>query len=343
MLVVLGDIHFSSARPYSVATCEAFLDWFKDWELNNADNALLLLGDLVHSSVNGGLVIEFVERLWRYSRFDEIHIIPGNHDIKRRDGIDQLAYEFLRNHDGVYIYDRATVAHIQKLSVVMLPHYIPGPHELGMIEHYSNAWNYFTDEYDLVVGHFMEESMSFGTSDAVLNLRKLRTRHICLGHVHTRTNPEIYVGSVFPNRTNENDNSRAAVCFDSSGNRSEYPLPVFCEYITVQYPNDLPRTNALVPIYTITNCTNEQIARLRYGDIHIRKLVRGLDIASKSEYSTGNAELTQLDTAKLFQDFLKAQDPPLPRAVAAICSTSLKNTTNLAYGNRDTTEALLQA
>lgn len=343
MLVVLGDIHFSSSKNYFVAAGEKFLSWFQQWELNDKDNELLLLGDLVHSSVNGGVVIEFVERMARYSRFNKIHIIPGNHDLKRRDGIDQLAYEFLRHNDDVVIYDRITEASIQGMNVLLMPHYIPRPGEPPMLEYYSRAYERFTGDYDLVVGHFMEEKLSFGISDAVFNLDKLHTKHLCLGHLHTRTDPNIYVGSVYPNRTNENDPRRAAILFDR-GIRSEQLLPVFCEFQTVQYPNELPDTKALVPIYTITNCTSESLVRHRYGNIFIRKIVRGLDIPSKTEFSPGRRDGGQaLDVCEMFTRFMKTQEPPLDRRVAGICLSSLKPATNLEYDSRNPSEAVLQA
>jgi calcineurin-like phosphoesterase family protein len=342
LLAILGDIHFSSSKDYFVATAEAFLAWFKTWDKNNEDNELLLLGDLVHSSVNGGVVVEFVERLWIYSQFNRIHIIPGNHDVKRRDGLDQLAYEFLRHKDDVTIYDRITSVEIQGMNVLMMPHYIPLPGEPPMLEYYSRAHELFPDEYDLVVGHFMEESLAFGTSDAVFNLGKLNASHICLGHLHTRSNPEIYVGSVYPNRTNENDSSRAAILFEA-GRRFEEPLPVFCEFLTVQHPEPLPETKALVPIYTITNVASEKLAKLRYGDIFIRKVVQGMSIPGKSEMTLGRSEFAQaLNVSELFNGFMRAQEPPMERRVASICLSSLKDTTNLEYGSRNPRETVLQ-
>lgn len=348
MLVVLGDIHFSSSRDYFVAVSEAFLKWFKDWQHNTSGNELLLLGDIVHSSVNSGIVIDFVERMWKSSNFDCIHIIPGNHDLKRVDGVDQLAYEFLRNKPDVRLYDRAVVANIQGLSVLLMPHYIPKANEPLMLDYYSHAYEYFTAEYDLVAGHFMEEGMSFGTTDAVFNLHKLNTKHICLGHLHTRANPEIYVGSVYPNRTNENDYSRAAVLFEKDAmglvTRREELLPTFCEFITVQYPEELPTTKALVPIYTITNCVGERLVKLKYGDVFIRKVMQGLDIPKKTELSVERSASAQsLNARELFDKFMRSQEPPLDRRVATLCLSSLETPTNLEYGSRNPSEAVLQA
>lgn len=342
MLVVLGDIHFSSAKDYFVAAGEAFLKWFKTWHHNHEDNELLLLGDLAHSSVNSGIAIDFMEKLWQYSQFSRIHIIPGNHDIKRCDGVDQLAYEFLRNKPDIKIYDRMQLACIQGMSVLLMPHYIPKPGEPPMLESYSRAYELYADTYDIVAGHFMEESMAFGTSDAVFNFSKIKARHVCLGHLHTRSNPSIYVGSVFPNRVNENDRTRAAVLFED-GNRAEELLPTFCEFITVQYPDELRTTDALVPVYTFTNCASEKLIKLRYGDVFVRKVVQGLDIPKKSELVTGRSDTQGLDVAELFNSFMKTQDPPLDRRVASICMTSLKTATNLAYGSRNPSETVLQA
>ena len=103
MIAILGDIHFSSSKDYFIATCESFLSWFKSWKVNSSENSLILAGDIVQSSINGGIVIDFLERFYTYSRFKEIHIVVGNHDCKISDGRSQLAYEFYKNNPDVQI------------------------------------------------------------------------------------------------------------------------------------------------------------------------------------------------------------------------------------------------
>ena len=104
MICVLGDIHFNSSKDYMMKTCERFLDWYKTWNLNVPQNTLILAGDLVHSAVNGGIVIHFLEEFASNSRFKEVHIVVGNHDKKKVDGINQLAYEFFLQKKNFKIY-----------------------------------------------------------------------------------------------------------------------------------------------------------------------------------------------------------------------------------------------
>ena len=333
MIAILGDIHFSSARDYFIEIGQKIIEWFANWSYNKKGNELILAGDIVHSAVNGGLVINMIEQLVISSRFDTIHIIPGNHDVKRRDGVVQLAYEFLRSRPCIKIYDRLTDTVIQGKRVLMLPHYIPNGNEVPMTELYSNLHKTHPEAYDLVVGHFIEETMAFGASDAVKNISKLKTRHLCLGHLHTRANPNIYIGSVYANKINEADSSRAAWIIDDSCSKIEDPLPIFCEYQTVQYPEMPVYSNALVRVLTITNCTNERLARMQYGkDIFIRKLVHTLD-SKKTDDTQSSDRIQELDPVQLFRDFIKNRSTVIDRNVAMLCMSLLKKGTNLTYDN----------
>lgn len=296
----------------------------------------------MHSAVNGGVVIDFVERFVNSSRFDRIHIVVGNHDIKRRDGIVQLAYEFLRDRPKVRIYDRPTSVTIQDKLCLMLPHYIAEGAELPMIENYSSLYKRYREKFDIVVGHFMEESMSFGMTDTIRNIDKLSYKHLCLGHLHIRTNPEIYIGSVYANKINEGDDSRAAWIIADT--KTEERLPVFCDYFTVRYPEALPATNAKVPVYTITNCPSEKLARLQYGNIAIRKVIQQLSIPNREGSLEDDSATKNLDPELMFKEFMRLTPTPLDRRVAALCLSLLKNATNLGYdNNRDPGPAILQA
>lgn len=344
MIAILGDIHFSSSRDYLIAVSNEILNWFRSWKYNTPGNELILAGDVVHSAVNGGLVIDMVEQLVSDSKFDAIHIIPGNHDLKRKDGVVQLAYEFLRERPNIYIYDKAAEAEIQGLRVLFLPHYIPASAtEPSMTESYSNIYKNQVKDYDIVVGHFMEESVSFGALDAIKNISKIRTKHLCLGHLHIRSNPNIYIGSVYANKSTEEDSTRAAWIIDEKGNKYEDKLPVFCEYITVRYPEELPPSNAKVRALTIANCTNERLARMKYGEsVFIRKLVHSLDVNAKKDFDYYlSDESYELRPDELFKEFIRTRGSVIDRNVATLCITLLKKSTNLVYGDGNSSSALL--
>lgn len=330
MLVILGDLHLRADKDYFIATCECFLDWFKNWKYNNQENELILAGDLVEQAAPGGITISFLERLAIDSKFKHIHICVGNHDNKKINGISQLAYEFLDHKSNITIYRNPKEVTIQGKKALILPYFL-GLNDLdfSMKEYYSNIYRNkkFSNDYDLVVGHFSGDDVFFSDSpDCVSNLDKL-TGRVCLGHIHTREiNPNRYIGSVFAGKKNENDDTRAAWILDGD-TWFEDKLPLFNEFVSVVYPNEIPPTSALIPIYTVLNCNSETLARQTYGNIYIRKVTSSTtDISSKEDYSVERSfnAIKEFDIKSLFEDFLKSRTTPFKDRVAEKCRTLIQ-------------------
>lgn len=331
MICLLGDIHFNSSKDYYRDICEAFLNWYRDWKHNKSTNTLILAGDLVESAANAGIVIDWLTRLLDYSRFNHIYVCAGNHDKKIISGIPQLAYEFYKSRDNVTVLETITRTNIEGAEILFLPYY-SGVNASGLSMHdfYSNL--YKTDEYskyfDFVVGHVGGSDALFeGSNDCIDNLDKLNTGRLCFGHIHTRSsNPRRYLGSVYACKKNENDNTRAAWLYDPITRCwSEDRLPIFSEYLTASYPEELPITDAIVPIYTILNCTSIELAKKEYGDIRIRKAVSTpYEIAESSDSTATPASSTRsMSLQDLFRDFVASQSPPLDETVLKKCEALL--------------------
>lgn len=324
MICILGDVHFNSSKDYYIHIGNAFIDWFANWIHNNSANVLILAGDLVNTSVNGGIVIDQLERLILASKFKSIYLVVGNHDVKKKDGVEQLAYKFLAQKPNIHIIERLSLQQIEGANVLLLPHYLPEANEPTMVDYYSNLHKTIHNDILLTVGHFSDEQYTFGT-DGVRNLEKLKTKYICLGHIHTRVNPKRYIGSVYTTRLGEHDNTRAAWLLDTATKQMLYdPLPTFSEFLSAEYPNPLPETKAIVPIYTITNCASEQLARMQYGNIFIRKVLRGSDLKKvTSDHTEVSKNVQNMDIPAMFTEFLRTYPVPLDRSVASICSKLL--------------------
>ena len=331
-IVILGDIHLADTSEYKRATSEAFLDWFASWEQNTNDNYLILTGDLVDICLLTGRVTDYLERFIASSRFRELHICVGNHDKKKILGIDQLAYEFYARKTNVHYYSEISEISINGKSVLMLPYYL-GTNDQGltMTEYYSQLYKdpHYSQYHDLVVGHFCDEEFSFsGASDTVLNVDKLQEKNgkVCLGHIHTRNiNPGLFIGSTWACKKNENDPNRAAWVMDESGCWHEEKLPVFCEYLEVSYPDPLPESKAMVPIYTVLNCASEQIARSQYGDIYIRKTVAGEnEHKSKQDTSISVDSVKGFDILEYFDTFWETSDIKDNKEAYTLCRQALE-------------------
>ena len=329
MIAILGDIHFSSLRDYFTEASAQFIKWFTSWEKNRKGNNLILAGDLVQNALNGGVVVSYLEEFYTSSRFDHIYIVVGNHDLKKVNGIDQLAYSFYSLKDNVSIYTEPTEVVIENKRVLMLP-YFDDVDKKGrsMAELYSSIYKgtEFSNKYDLVVGHFAGRDASFpGSVDCIENLEKINTKKLCLGHIHTRmTDPKKYIGSVFANRKGEEDNTRAAWILDGD-TWYEDRLPVFVEFLEVTYPNSLPSSGALVPVYTVLNCSSEALAKSLYGDIYIRRVKADLNDSplKHREFQDIFSSTKHTDIETLFNKFISIKTPPLDPAVEEKCREAL--------------------
>lgn len=334
MICILGDIHFNSSKDYYRDICEAFLKWFSGWDLNTESNELILAGDLVESAANAGIVVDWLTQLLDTSRFNHIYICVGNHDKKIISGVPQLAYEFYKSREDVTVIEELASINIEGAEVLFLP-YFTGVNSLGLSMHDYYSELYKTDtcskHYDFVVGHIGGSDALFeGSNDCIDNLDRINTDRLCFGHIHTRSaNPERYLGSVYACKKNENDNTRAAWIYNPVSKRwSEERLPVFAEYLSVSYPEDLPATNAIVPIYTVLNCTSKDLAKKRYGNIRIRKVVAtGYEITGSGKNSSAPTSSTRsMSLTDLFKDFITTQSPPLDDAVLKKCESLLEST-----------------
>ncbi len=209
--------------------------------------------------------------------FRTVHICVGNHDKKKINGVTQLAYDFYKNRDNVFVHEVLEEAKVGSHNVLFMPYFL-GTNQYGMTMHdyYSDIpWNKnLSGQYDLAVGHFSGSDAVFpGSVDYVDNLEKINAKHVILGHIHTRyVSRDRYIGSVFACKKSENDYTRSAVIIDDNNNRTEEELPLFNEYLSVLYPSPLPESKAIVPIYTVLNCSSVPMANLTYGDIFIRRV-----------------------------------------------------------------------
>lgn len=332
MVVFMGDIHLRDDKEYFKIICMNFLDWYKSWELNRPGNSLVLAGDLVENALLTGTVADYLEKFAMYSRFDGVYVCVGNHDIRKVNDANQLAYEFLKNKPTFHIYEEVSEIDVDGRKGLLLP-YFKGVNYFGqtMGEYYGSLWNNprFQKHYDFVLGHFNDESIVFGGElDVVRNLDKLDAGRILLGHIHTRyIRPDRYIGSVFACKKGENDSSRAVQILDDEGWREE-PLPVFNEFINVTYPDRLPKSKCQVPIYTILNCGSESVARSKYGNVFIKKVTSNLvdsTVRRRVSWDSGFETIKNLNMMDMFDEFAKIQNPPLSQDVIDECKGYLMN------------------
>lgn len=286
---------------------------------------------MVESALLTGTVANYLDRFINSSRFRSTHICKGNHDDKKFNGEYKLAYDFYRNRDNVYIYEKMTEVMIDGHNVLFLPYYLgTNEYNLSMSDYYSDIpWNKnLSGKYDLVVGHFCGTEAIFpGSTDYVKNLDKINAKHIILGHIHTRyLSRERYIGSVFACKKNENDYTRSAIIIDDNNNRTEEPLPLFNEFLSVLYPEDLPESKAIVPIYTILNCGTIPIANVRYGDIFIRRVTTDKEEAIQHRrlpMDSNFSEVKTIDIKSVVNSFFE-DNKQYNNQIKDICLSMLK-------------------
>lgn len=322
-ICILGDLHLRDDKDYFVETCEQFLEWFRLQPYNNKENTLILLGDLVERALLSGRVAEYLERFIKYSQYKDIHIIVGNHDLKRQYNTEQLAYHFYVNKPHIHIHYNCEKFIVEGKSILAMPHFNGvNSYNQNLVQFYSTLTEKkaYQEHYDLALGHFNCDDISFG-NQAVHDIEKLDADRVVLGHIHGRDrNPDRYLGSVFAGKVDENDNNRAMLVVDGDS-IEEYRLPKFNEFLSAYYPEELPKSDALVPIYKIYNCTSESIAREKYGNIFIQKTIRAeSDVKiNKSKVSFEQNFSSSLNIKDILRELLSNR-PDISQNAKNICN-----------------------
>lgn len=327
MIVVIGDNHFSDSRPWSAEATNAQIDYIINHPLNNKNNTLILTGDIVDIPFMSGRVYSMLLKFFFGLKFKEVYVVQGNHDIKM-DKLERpvLAYDFLldkMNLDGnfthIHAITKVTTMTLEGLKVLFLP-FVYTTSE-GSIKDYENLpEDIIKTEYDLCVTHVADTSLSVYPGH-LIDLSAVKATYWASGHVHAPSSH--YVGSVLPNSSAESGIERQFRTYSKEEGETIVKIDNLLGYYTVQFPEDLPTVSSKVSVFTITSCSDESIARQRYGDIYIRKCVPSLSL-DKESLSKSDIDL---DTKNLSPEVLYTEWRGLTKikeSVKSLCDSYFK-------------------
>jgi len=223
----------------------------------------------------------------------------GNHDIKYNDIGTSYPFSFVTLPEFI---EKATskieviLEHkMEKLgnkNFLFLPYRLPVD-GIGNKLYSSPIPDYSEKQFDSVFGHFTEESLNSFFGEPI-NISWINTKDRCFGHIHN-SDGKVYLGSIVPNSVSEAGKDRFIKVYDLEG--TEQPklekIPPIFDYSTVNYPDNLPSTNASVTSWTIDNCVDEITARSRYGNIYIRQVLYNNKASYSSEGATMNSDINK--------------------------------------------------
>lgn len=324
MLYVFGDLHLSAMNEWSVEVGEKVIDWLKVFakEISEKDPnpVILWLGDITEKDVNPGDVIDQEYRIFDICSkyFKRTYVLMGNHDLKLYKQKAQHSLKFLRNIQNVTIIDKPETFTECGVKVRALPHIRVEGETLS--SYYSKMK--FNEDVDLTVGHWNKIDPQMPMIEGV-RTNNLRTKMLCLGHIHTRIDPD-YTGSIFPNKITETG-ERVYKVFNNGALVKEVQLPEFLRYECLSYP-DKPKPNdkSVVTVYTVTGLNNIHAAKSYYPDLYIKKVEKKeIDTKKTTDYKSSSL-FSYESNLQAYNDWLKETQYPIGRRAAAIMSAVLK-------------------
>lgn len=306
-VVTIGDLHFNEDRPWGIETGDATIELIANHSLNSPENICILLGDLTEKAMFSGLIFDQLIKLFSSLKFKETYILVGNHDMKmNKMGKPTLTYQFLRSKKNqktfpnIQIVQDPSVMTLEDMKILFLPWL---NNDLQQYEHLSSELA--DQEYFLTVGHFADDSVDSYPGE-LLDINYLKTKYWSFGHIHKPS--ARYCGSLVPNSSAEAGEKRQIRVYTKEKGQEILYIDPICDYFMVKYPDPLPKTTCPIPIYTVLNCKDENIARSHYGNIYIRKCIYEIstDMSAFDELSSSldrtNGKLSVLD---LFDEYKK--------------------------------------
>lgn len=328
-LIVVGDLHLRDKEPY-FSQWKDFMEWLYSSEYHNSDNSILFLGDLVESIDTPHELLElYIDYFNNRSKFEKIFILTGNHDRN----LETNLLSIFRPLKKVEVIDSWVFKKIENLNCLLLPHI-----EANAYETYSNLSNIITDSIDYCFHHLEDETEHF--SNKYVDLSKLNVANYLCGHIHTQTITKKgrYLGSPTFNSLNEKDKIPYIASIDIKTKKyTLIEVPIWVEYLTVQYPQELPTPTKKYPIYTIYDSIDKEESILYYTNIakekgipfycrrvHSKSIKDDSLIVQDKEDSIQLKEKSLIDYFNEYQKLNNVSDE-----IATVCSQILTKVTNI--------------
>lgn len=309
-LYIFGDPHFSAAHMWRIETGDKFLTWLENFS-PEPDSIGIVLGDLSDSALNPGMVVKQLEQFADICsrKFKKTFILKGNHDEKLYQGVPHLSFEFFKLKSNITVLDTpAEVLNIEGYKILSLPFYSYRTDLPPLWDYYANLPDSISSQqYDLVIGHFADTSAP--VFEHQVDITYLQTKITALGHIHTRSSAH-YVGSLFPCKISEQTGkSRAVWELHKEGDKlkkKEIPLPSFCEYAFIDYPEALPETDPnKVIIWTVNNCDVESVAKEFYKGVHIRGVASAFQRRTDKNKVVSSDDFKISEPIEIFKEWVK--------------------------------------
>ena len=327
-LYCLGDLHLSVNNEWRFEIGSRFLDWFEQTQVEK-DSYFLCLGDYADEAVNPGEILGQLIRFFNIisSKFKHSYLLVGNHDLKLYKNKPTLSIEGANNYPNITILRKpAETVHVGAIKVLSLPYYNHIKNVIPMYDYYNNLpKNILDSEYDLVVGHFASKSSKFPFIGNTVDLSKIKTKHICLGDIHTKVTSD-YIGSATVCKISEEDpgiSDRAIWQYTKQGNniyKSEINIPISCKYREIIYPEEMVETHP-VTIWSVRKAPSEAEVLRKYPGKFIRACYyddkeEDTKISSSEDFKI-NSPLT------VFTQWKEEKNIILSRRVSSIIKTLL--------------------
>jgi len=311
MIVALGDLHLDDSRPWGMKVSQDVVDFIINHPSNIKDNDLILLGDITDKPFVHGSITTLLHTLFQGLKYKNTYICMGNHEGKVRNGEISTTYDFLEEPDfnktlasNIQIIKNYKAINIEGLNTLFLPHIYAS--ENASLKDYENLPEEVTKiTYDLIVGHITDSRLGFPSTDKV-DISKLKSKNVIMGHIHSGEYFDRgYIGSVIPNNIAESAFSRYILYIDK-GVISKEALPILLEYKEVTFPEYLTRSKAKTIVWTVNNCTDEEMARSHYKnpDMFIRKCVYTSQIDKEAFKNVINSSSTIENFTFFLNDWL---------------------------------------
>ncbi len=335
---VIGDIHFGAMQPWSLNLGEKFTKWFGEQEFEK-DSILVQLGDIVETAMSPGKVIDLVYR-WSEickEKFKHTYIIQGNHDFKPWKFDNHSLLEFLNSKNHCTVIDNPSITSIEGLSFIGLPHISGLSKELGDFFNEDLPKEFYETPVDFLFAHYhydMDNSNDYFMGGGI-KTDKFKARACKFGHIHTRIG-EMYTGSVYPNKINEEQSPlpRQIACFSKTpkgtyeeDKESSIDIPSFITFKEVVYPNKIEEnTSDKIEVFTVSNCSQLSVANDYYCNNYIRGIIPEVKDKKKEKDGINTTSISSLeDKGEIFSSFVSESSKKLDKEVVEYVSELFKN------------------